>query len=109
MTHGTLTNNETGQALMGTDRPSGNKGFFHFCIDGCRSANNFRRDEWTFTPDPEPLPTEDGWYVSDAPDFEGHVYQRYRGVWYSRIGTAFMEDMMRERLPLVRLVREDGK
>lgn len=111
MTHGTLTNKQTGQTLTGKRESKDGGIYLNFHIDGCEDEDVFRTAEWDFTPDPGPLPDEDGYYVSDAPRFKGFIYERTYGKWYgvNNGGDLRSEEDMRESLPLIRLVREDGK
>lgn len=109
MTHGTLTNKQTGQTLTGEEEEFTSTRF-RFRIDGCMAFNVFQPAEWDFTPDPEPLPTKRGWYVSNREAVLGLLFElRPSGRWFTHNNHLRTEAEMRDRLPLVRLVREDGK
>lgn len=62
MTHGTITNIESGQTLTGTKQgdPYGGAQWFDFKIDGVKTSNSFLVGEWTFEPDRIKAPTKKG-------------------------------------------------
>lgn len=59
---GTITNLRTGAQLHGAISAAAHSPErFRFAIDGATGTNTFHRNDWTFTPDPEPV--KDGYYL----------------------------------------------
>ena len=91
MTHGTITNNMTGQELTGEYRREDGIGYFDFRIDGTTMDNGLKVAEWTFTADKPPLPelpTKEGsvlnvthWASTDVSGSLGYTLMLTRRGW----------------------------
>jgi len=113
--HGTFTNGD--QRITGTIQEA-HRAVLGIRIDGATQGTTWLpRDNWDFTPDPAPLPTENGVYtlasidIADGPA----VAVLYNGHWRVSVpsGTALIDPdgLVRdwhENFGLVRLVREDS-
>jgi hypothetical protein len=113
--HGTFTNGD--QRITGTIQEAYRHALGIRVDDATKSTTWLPRDNWDFTPDPAPLPTENGVYTLASHDLDdGPVLAvLYNGHWrVSLVGSGTPADpdaLVRdwhENFGLVRLVREDS-
>jgi hypothetical protein len=109
--HGTFTNGE--QRFTGTVSYVGPVQTAAL-IDGTSSIVIFPRDNWDFTPDPDPLPTIPGIYLDDGHDIWSlSVDGEWALIAYAN-GTRVSDRNCRSfvpamHTPLIRLVKERAK